>query len=126
MIYKFLNYFFFFFHTALILFNVFGWMFYKTRKWNLITLLITASSWFIFGIWYGWGYCFCTDWHWQVRNHLGFHDQTNSYNHFLFLKLTGINLPMNIVDSITAIVFFICLLLSITFNIRDKIRSRTY
>ena len=89
--YEFLNYFFFCFHTALIFFNTFGWIFCKTRKWNLITLLLTAFSWFVLGIWYGWGYCFCTDWHWSVRRHLGYTDKENSYTQFLADKLTGKN-----------------------------------
>ena len=117
--YQFLNYFFFCFHTTLILFNTFGWIFRKTRKWNLITLLLTAFSWFVLGIWYGWGYCFCTDWHWRVRKYLGYHDQSNSYIQFLAQKLTGINFSAQVVDTITAIVFFTSLALSIVFNVKD-------
>src|SRR5215831_9480737 len=107
MLYHFLNYFFFIFHTLLVLFNTLGWIFPATRKWNLITLGITAFSWFVMGIWYGMGYCFCTDWHWQVREHLGYHDQTRSYIHFLVLKLTGINLSPSLVDNVTMTVFCI-------------------
>ncbi len=118
--YQFLNFFFFCFHTVLIFFNTFGWIFYKTRKWNLITLLLTAFSWFVLGIWYGWGYCFCTDWHWSVRRHLGYHDESNSYIQFLAQKLTGINFSVQLVDSVTAIVFFTSLALSIVFNVRDN------
>jgi hypothetical protein len=125
MLYSFLNVFFFVFHTALILFNVLGWISPKTRRLNLITLLLTAFSWFVLGIWFGWGYCFCTDWHWQVREHLGYHDQTNSYNHFLLLKLTGINLDMKLVDVGTAGIFFISLALSAWVNIRDVLRRRS-
>ena len=54
--YQLLNIFFFVFHTLLMLFNCFGWAWKKTRPWNLVTLLLTAGSWFIVGIWYGWGY----------------------------------------------------------------------
>ena len=122
---SFLNYFFFCFHTALIFFNTFGWIFHKLRKWNLITLLLTAFSWFVLGIWYGWGYCFCTDWHWQVRRHLGYYDDTNSYIQFLAQKLTGINFSSKLVDTATAIVFFTSLALSIWLNIRDRQRKKT-
>lgn len=120
MIYQFLNIFFFVFHTILMLFNSLGWAWKKTRQWNLVTLLLTAGSWFIVGIWYGWGYCFCTDWHWQVREKLGLYDQSNSYVHFLLLKLTGINFQKDLVDKVTLIVFFISLALSIWLNIRDQ------
>src|SRR6187549_3865509 len=119
MWYHFLNYFFFSFHTCLILFNVFGWIFRKTRKWNLFTLLLTAFSWFVLGIWYGWGYCLCTDWHWDVRKQLGYHDTTNSYIQFLAQKLTGENFSSGLTDTVTAIVFFTSLVLSVCLNIKD-------
>lgn len=117
--YQFLNIFFFCFHSCLILFNTFGWIFKKTRKWNFATLLLTAFSWFFLGIWYGWGYCFCTDWHWRVREQLGYHDRSNSYIHFLALKLTGIRFDERLVDTVTATVFFVSLLGSASLNIRD-------
>ena len=123
LVYKFLNWFFFFFHTLLIIFNSFGWIFPGFRKWNLITLLLTAFSWFFLGIWFGWGYCICTDWHWTVRKHLGYHDMSNSYIHFLLLKLTGIDFSEGLVDLVTAIVFFLSLILSSWVNIRHYKRK---
>jgi hypothetical protein len=116
---QFLNYFFFAFHTVLILFNILGWMFHKTRRWNLLTLLLTGASWFILGIWYGWGYCFCTDWHWDVRERLGYIDHSSSYIHFLVLELTGIDVPKELVDDITVAVFFFALIMSLVLNARD-------
>ena len=43
-------------HTALILFNVFGWAWTRTRRWNLVTLLATVFSWGVLGMWKGFGY----------------------------------------------------------------------
>ena len=123
MWYAFLNIFFFVFHTAFTLFNITGWLFRKTRKLNLITLLLTAFSWFVLGIWYGWGYCFCTQWHWNVREHLGYHDQRRSYIHFLLLKLTGIDFNEKLVENVTLIVFLISLFMSVWMNIRDLRRK---
>ncbi len=120
-----LDYFFLIFHTGWTLFNTFGWMFAKLRKWNLVTLLLTALSWFGLGIWYGWGYCLCTDWHWDVRRQLGFHDPSNSYIHFLILELTGADLPRNLVDYGTVAVFIVSLILSIGLNYRDWKRAKT-
>ena len=122
--YPFLNYFFFVFHTAITLFNIFGWISRKTRKWNLITLLLTAFSWFFLGIWYGWGYCVFTDWHWNVREKLGYHDESDSYIHFLLLKLTGWNADPKLVETVTVIVFFLALVISVILNIRDYRRKR--
>src|SRR5689334_21017416 len=116
MWYQFLNYFFFVFHTLFTLFNIAGWAFRKTRKLNLVTLILTAFSWFVLGIWYGWGYCLCTDWHWQVREHLGYHDQQTSYIHFLFLKITGINLNEQFVQNATLIAFLLSFIISVWLN----------
>ena len=118
MWYTFLNIFFFVFHTLFTLFNMVGWAFHKTRKLHLITLSLTAFSWFILGIWYGWGFCFCTQWHWEVRRKLGFTDESNSYIHFLILKVTGINLSEDLVEKGTLIVFLICIALSLVLNIK--------
>ena len=120
--FSFLNIIFFVFHTTFTVFNLTGWMFRKTRKWNLVTLLLTAFSWFVLGIWYGWGYCVCTDWHWQVREHLGYHDQQRSYIHFLVLKLTGANLNEDFIEWVTLILFLGSLAMSIWLNIRDRKR----
>ena len=123
MLYPFLNIFFFVFHTSFTLLNLFGWIFKKTRRLHLITMSLTAFSWFVLGIWYGWGYCFCTDWHWAVREKLGYHDHSNSYIHFLILKLTGANLNEQLVESVTLIVFIMCFALSSWLNFRDHVRS---
>jgi hypothetical protein len=83
-------------------------------------MLLTAFSWFVLGIWYGWGYCFCTDWHWQVREALGYHDRSNSYIHFLLLKLTGIDFNPRLVDKATLIIFLLSFIMSIWFNIKYR------
>lgn len=120
---KFIDVFFLGFHSVLILFNVFGWLVPKWRFANFISLSLTAFSWFILGIWYGWGYCFCTDWHWQVREILGYQNMSSSYIHFLILELTGIDLPAKLVDTGTVIIFFSALIISTYLNVR-KFRAR--
>lgn len=107
------------FHTVLILFNLLGWIWKSTRRWNLATLLITAFSWFILGIWYGFSYCPCTEWHWQVRQKLGYTDMPNSYIKFLIEQLTGVDLSAVLVDTATAILFFLVLVISIYVNYRN-------
>jgi hypothetical protein len=119
---QFLNIFFFVFHTVWTLFNIVGWMFRATRKWHLVTMILTALSWFVLGIWYGWGYCVCTDWHFQVRRNLGYHDESHSYIHFLILQLTGVDLSPQLVNNVTLIVFVISLVMSVWLNIRDRMR----
>ena len=120
LILQILDYFFMLFHSVLILFNIFGWIVPRWRFANLITLSLTAFSWFILGIWYGIGYCPFTDWHWKVRELLGYDDQSNSYVHFLVLKITGADLPENWVDTTTITVFLTAFSISLYFTLKKK------
>ena len=118
--YKIANTLFFVFHVALIIFNLFGWIPKRLRKWNLAALSLTAFSWFALGIFYGFGYCFLTDWHWQIREKLGYATKSNSYIHFFITELFGLSIAENIVDIFTAVFFFAAFALSLYVNIRDK------
>jgi hypothetical protein len=118
-VYVFLDKFFFVFHSFIIGFNLFGWTWKKTRKANLMVLLITAFSWFILGIWYGFGFCFCTEWHYQVRMKLGYFDMPSSYIKFLIDSVTGININAKLVDMLTLTFFLLALIASILTNGRD-------
>ena len=117
--YVFLNAFFFVFHTALILFNVLGWISRKTRRLNLVTLTLTGLSWGLLGIWYGFGYCPSTDWHWQVRRQLGYDDMPRSYIKFLIDALTGIDVAPQLANVGTLVVFLLALGLSGYLNAQD-------
>ena len=123
-LYRIGNSFFFIFHIALIFFNLFGWIPRPWRKWNLVTLGLTAISWFILGIFYGFGYCFLTDWHWQIREKLGYDTDSNSYIHFLVTELTPIIVDEHVVDRWTAILFFLALGISIFMNVRTFLSSK--
>jgi hypothetical protein len=114
-----LNIFFFLFHTLWILFNMIGWAWKQTRFWHRLTLALTAGSWFVLGRWYGWGYCLCTDWHWQVRQRMGFVDHDGSYTHFLLHKMTGLDLSYGFTDTLTGSVFGMAIVLNVVFSLRD-------
>jgi len=122
--YELLNIGFFVFHTAFTLFNLFGWIWKKTRRWNLATLFLTAFSWFGLGIWYGFGYCPCTDWHWMVLRKLGYSNLPNSYISFFVEQLTGLHFKASVVDVWTAILFFAALLISLYVNFKDFEQKR--
>ena len=121
--YRALNYFFFLFHTLVVLFVLTGWVFRGTRPYHLALIAFTAFSWFVLGIWYGWGYCFCTDWHWKVRKKLGLGGTEGSYIHMLVMKISGINFSVQLVDKITTWAFFVCTGLSIVLNAVDFFRK---
>jgi hypothetical protein len=126
--YYFLDYFFLIFHSFLTLFNLLGWIWKKTRKINLITLILTGLSWFVLGIFYGTGYCPLTDWHWHVLEKLGKHDLPYSYIKYLILRLTSLDVNASFVEYVTVIGFFVALVISVILNIRDykllKTRSK--
>jgi len=116
ILYETVNIFFFAFHIGLIFFNLFGWIFPKLRKWNLATLGLTAFSWFALGIFYGWGYCILTDWHWAVRERIGLATQSDSYIHFLITAVLPVTISEKLIDVVTAVLFFAACLASLIAN----------
>ena len=98
---KFLDIFFTIFHTSLVLFILFGWIWRKTRKLHLIVVLLTAGSWLILGIFYGLGYCPFTDWHFRVLEQLGHTGLPASYISFLVTRITGLRPNQGLVDAVT-------------------------
>ena len=123
--YQTLNIFFFVFHTSLILFNMFGWIAKRTRRWNLLTLFLTGGTWLVSGIWYQIGYCPCTDWHHEVRRNMGFDDMSGSYIKFLLDRMTGLSFDADLVTNGTALVFFFLLALSLYLNINDYMKAKS-
>lgn len=119
LLYWFLNIFFFVFHFVLILFNLFGWILPRFRKLHLISIALTAFSWLVLGAFYGWGYCFLTDWHYQIRNDLGLVIDSPSYIHFLLLRMGVDFVSIGTTNSITAVVFVCLVVISIIVNIRS-------
>ena len=123
--FKLLDIFFVIFHTTLIIFNLFGWIWKPLRKLNLITLLLTGFSWFFLGIFYGIGYCPLTDWHWKVLNKLGVYNLPNSYIQYLMDRLTGIEIKPEFADKLTVTLYFIALILSFLTNFKINSSQRT-
>ena len=118
--YHLLDIFFLIFHSALVLFNLFGWIWKKTRLANLITLGLTGASWTFLGIFYGAGYCPLTDWHFNVLEHLGKTNLPNSYTRYLFQRLFHVDFSASLVDTATLVAFLVALVLSLYFNFRRK------
>ncbi len=105
----------FFFHTLLILFNMVGWAFKRTRVLHLISFGLTVISWLGLGAMYGWGYCICTDWHFQIRDQLGYNDpQTNSYIVLIGEVFFGQRWSEPLTNWIAAIVFMLIFIATAT------------
>ncbi len=107
-------------HTSLIIFNVFGWIWRKTRRCNLYLLLLTGASWTLLGIFYGLGYCPLTDWHFSVLAEIGKTSLPNSYILYLYNRLTGLYMDPATVNKLTLIVYLAALALSLYFNFLRK------
>lgn len=77
-------------HTVIILLNLLGWAWHRTRKIQAVALVLTLVSWFGSGYWYGWGFCILTDWHWTVLEQRGIAGLPQSYVQWLVERLTGL------------------------------------
>ena len=113
-----LNVVFFVLHTLWIGFNCVGWAWRPTRRWQFATVSLTTLSWFGLGIWYGWGFCPSTDWHWQIRERLGYRDPP-SYTQLLIRELTGVELNADLANALTLGTLIVVGALSIFLNVRD-------
>ena len=103
-------------HLAIVGFNLFGWIPKVTRKAHLISVLCTAASWFVLGIWFGFGYCPFTDWQWRVKRKLGEHNLPSNFIEYYSEKVTGKNFDPQFVINVIAISFALVSIISIYLN----------
>jgi hypothetical protein len=119
------DWFFVVFHLLFTLFNISGWAWRKTRRLNLITLLLTGLSWTVLGLFYGFGYCPLTDWHWQVLHELDIYNLPSSYLEYLAERMTGLDFKTDLINTLTVVLFSAALLASIGLNLRDYFRKKS-
>jgi hypothetical protein len=110
-------------HLVVILFNLFGWIWKGTRKAHLIVLTVTLFSWLVLGIKYGIGYCFLTDWHWEVKMKLGETNLPNSFVKYFFDQYTFLNLTAEEADLLTVISVVFIILITAYLNFIKKIKK---
>jgi hypothetical protein len=115
-----LDIFFVLFHTTLVLFNLFGWIWKKTRLLNLFLLALTGASWLFLGLIVGTlGYCPLTDWHFRVLSRMGETNIPDSYIKYLADRITGMDFNRILVDKVTLYSYLAALVLSFYFNMHD-------
>ncbi len=112
------------FHTSLIIFILFGWIWKRTRFWNLAVILLTAGSWTILGIFYGFGYCPLTDWHFRILEKLSHTNLPNSYIKYLADRLTGFSFNAGFIDTVTLLGLSGALGISLYLNLRLFFRRK--
>jgi hypothetical protein len=103
-------------HLSIIIFNLFGWISRRTRKAHLVSISLTAASWFILGIWYGVGYCPITEWQWKVKAQLGERDLPGNFIEYLLEKITGHNFSSVFINTLIAVSFSLAVVLSLCVN----------
>jgi hypothetical protein len=117
--------FFVIFHTSLILFNLFGWIWKRTRKLNLLILALTGASWLFLGMIVGTiGYCPLTDWHFAILEQLGKTNLPYSYIKYLADRLTCSDTNADLADKFTLYFFLAAFAISVFLNLRDYFRKR--
>ena len=107
-------------HIMVITFNLTGWIWEKARKLHLVVVAGTLFSWIVLGLRYGMGYCFLTDWHWDVKYQLGETDLPASFIKYFFDRYTPFDIAANVVDWGTGITFGVVVLITIYVNFMKK------
>lgn len=107
-------------HLLIISFNLFGWMWNRLLRLHLVCVLTTAFSWIVLGYWYGWGYCFLTDWHWEVKVQLGETNLPASFVTYFLSKLNLHQISEALIDAVTAILFIAAACISLYRNIKSN------
>jgi hypothetical protein len=103
-------------HLSIVLFNLFGWIPKRTRKAHLVSLALTAVSWFVLGIWYGMGYCPFTEWQWSVKEKLGEKNLPNNFIEYFLEKITGHDFSSSFVETLITVCFAVAVVLSLYVN----------
>lgn len=103
-------------HLLIIGFNLFGWIWKRTRKLHFGFILLTAACWFLLGIWFGIGYCPVTEWQWEIKEKLGEQNLPNSFIKYYADRIFNRNIDAVFIDTITAVCFFAAAVTSICVN----------
>jgi len=124
-VWKFLDILLYIFHLLIIAINVFGWISPRFRPVQRIVLLLTTISWLGLGLYFGIGYCFLTDWHWDIKRHLGETHIPPSFIQYVLREQLGLSFSDSLVDFGTAAVFVLILVISLGQIIWEKRQNRS-
>ena len=107
-------------HVLVIFFNLLGWAIPNWRLAHFWCVMVTLFSWLVLGLWNGWGYCFLTDWAWQIKRELGEVGLPNSFITYIVNNKLGLKVSPDLVDTCTVISFAICIALTVYFRIKKR------
>lgn len=115
----------FFSHFSVTVFNLTGWIWKKTRRMHLVTIILTLLSWFGLGLFYGFGYCPLVDWQWDIKRRLGEADLPASFVKYYLDKWTGHSWDAVLVDNAVVILGVTALAASVVLNVLDRRKAKT-
>lgn len=116
-----LDYFLTVFHTAFVLFVLFGWLKPSWRKIHVTAILLTLTAWLLIGLYKGvLGYCPLTDWHWDIKRSLGERGMPSSFIEYILEKISGLNLPKKPVDWLTGAGMVFSVVMAVVFHLKSK------
>jgi hypothetical protein len=102
------------------------WIPRSTRRVHFALVMITAGSWLGIGLLYGnIGYCFLTDWHWDVKRLRGQTHLPASFIHYMVARWLKLPVRATTTDLWTGLSFAFVAILSIILEVRELWRRRT-
>ena len=107
------------FHLMTVFFTLFGWIFKEIRFAHLLLLIITFISWFGLGRFFGFGYCFITDWQWKIKKKLGERPIRGGYIKYLLDRITGRDFDPQKTATNTMKLVFVIFFISAILNLND-------
>ena len=111
------------FHSAFILFVLFGWIHPRTQRIHQVALLFTLIAWLLIGWYVGTiGYCPLTDWQWDIKRQLGERNLPSSFTEYVGEKLTGLDLNKTYVDIVTAAGLAFGVIMAVIKYVQSRIR----
>lgn len=121
---RFLDIAFFAVHSALVVFNLIGWAFPRTRKLHLICIAATLFSWLVMGATHGFGYCLFTDWHFQIRRQLGLPVEGHTYLQLMAQVFFGAPMSRLTSDVLAVGGLLLVLILTLIVWVRGMFKTR--
>lgn len=97
-------------HILVIVINSTFWMSFRTLNISRMTLLSTLISWLGFGFFYGFGYCFLTDWHWKLKHQMGDVNLPPSYLKLVLDRTLRQDFDANLLDKMTIMIFLVSIM----------------
>lgn len=101
-------------HLGVIAMVMFGWIAPATRRAHRWLIVLVLASWLLIGLFKGKiGYCFLTDWHWDIKRSLGETAMPASFVEYFVERSIGMDIAKSVVDIATVMGLVVPVVISI-------------